>query len=161
MLTGELTYENYRRAVAVNVDGVVLGVLRLREVMDAGAIVATASLAGLTGMPSDPVYSLTKHAVVGFVRSMAPQLEPIRLNAVCPGIADTPMIDGQRAELAAAGFPLVRAGRRWPRRCGARSRAAARGSAGSCSRAASRRRSAFPNLPGPRVDGERVGEPPI
>ena len=44
-------------------------------------------------MPCDPVYSLTKHAVVGFVRSMAPKLEPMRLNAVCPGIADTPMID--------------------------------------------------------------------
>src|SRR5262249_28157303 len=42
VLTGELTYENYRRALAVNVDGVVLGVLRLREVMDSGAIVATA-----------------------------------------------------------------------------------------------------------------------
>ena len=51
VLTGDLTYESYRRAVSVNVDGIVLGVLRLREVMDAGAIVATASLAGLTGMP--------------------------------------------------------------------------------------------------------------
>ena len=107
VLTGELSYESYRRAVEVNVDGIVLGVLRLREVMDGGAIVATASLAGLTGMPSDPVYSLTKHAVVGFVRSVAPQLAPIRLNAVCPGLTDTPMVDGQRAELEAAAFPLL------------------------------------------------------
>jgi NAD(P)-dependent dehydrogenase (short-subunit alcohol dehydrogenase family) len=107
VLTGELEVESYRRAVAVNVDGVVLGVLRLREVMQEGAIVATASLAGLTGMPSDPVYSLTKHAVVGFVRSLAPRLAPVRLNAVCPGYTDTTMVDGERAEIAALGVPLL------------------------------------------------------
>ena len=53
-------------------------------------------------MPTDAIYSLTKHAVVGFVRSVAPLLAPVRLNAVCPGIADTPMIDGQRDAFAAA-----------------------------------------------------------
>ena len=160
VLTGELTYENYRRALTVNVDGVVLGVLRLRQVMNAGAIVATASLAGLTGMSGDPVYSLTKHAVVGFVRSMAPLLESIRLNAVCPGIADTPMIDGQRAELAAADFPLLRADdvaeAMW--------RAVSGGGTGECWFVQPGREPApfrFPNLPGPRVDGERVGEPPV
>ena len=160
VLTGDLTYESYRRAVSVNVDGIVLGVLHLREVMDAGAIVATASLAGLTGMPSDPVYSLTKHAIVGFVRSMAPLLQPIRLNAVCPGIADTPMIDGQRADLAAARFPLVQpvdvAEAMW--------RAVSGGGAGECWFVQPGREPApfaFPNLPGPRVDGERVGTPPI
>ena len=160
VLTGELIYENYRRAVGVNVDGIVLGVLRLREVMDAGAIVATASLAGLTGMPSDPVYSLTKHAIVGFVRSMAPQVAPIRLNAVCPGLADTPMIDGQRAELAAAAFPLLAPGdvaeAMW--------RAVLSGGTGECWFVQPGREPApftFPNLPGPRVDGERVGEPPL
>jgi NAD(P)-dependent dehydrogenase (short-subunit alcohol dehydrogenase family) len=160
VLTGELTFENYRRAVGVNVDGVVLGVLRLQRVMDAGAIVATASLAGLIGMPSDPVYSLTKHAIVGFVRSMAPLVEPIRLNAVCPGIADTPMIDGQRAELAAAGFPLVApddvAEAMW--------RAVVGGGTGECWFVQPGREPApfrFANLPGPRVDGERVGEPPV
>jgi NAD(P)-dependent dehydrogenase (short-subunit alcohol dehydrogenase family) len=160
VLTGELNYENYRRAVGVNVDGIVLGVLRLREVMDEGAIVATASLAGLTGMPSDPVYSLTKHAVVGFVRSMAPQLTPVRLNAVCPGIADTPMIDGERAELAAAGFPLVQpddvAEAMW--------RVVAGGGTGECWCVQPGREPApfaFPNLPGPRVDGAPVGRPPL
>ncbi|HET7130323.1 MAG TPA: SDR family NAD(P)-dependent oxidoreductase [Gaiellaceae bacterium] len=160
VLTGELTYESYRRAVSVNVDGIVLGVLRLREVMDAGAIVATASLAGLTGMPSDPVYSLTKHAIVGFVRSMAPQLAPIRLNAVCPGLADTTMVDAQRAELEAAGFPLLRpddvAEAMW--------RAVSGGGTGECWFVQPGREPApfrFPSLPGPRVEGERVGEPPI
>src|SRR4029077_7254135 len=61
------------------------------------------------GMPLDSIYSLTKHAVVGFVRSVAPSLAPIRLNAICPGIADTPMIDqhGQRERFVEAGFPLL------------------------------------------------------
>jgi NAD(P)-dependent dehydrogenase (short-subunit alcohol dehydrogenase family) len=160
VLTGELGYASYRRAVGVNVDGIVLGVLRLREVMDAGAIVATASLAGLTGMPSDPVYSLTKHAVVGFVRSMAPQLAPVRLNAVCPGLADTPMVDGQRAELEAEAFPLLApddvAEAMW--------RAVSGGGSGECWFVQPGREPApftFPNLPGPRVDGERVGRPPV
>jgi NAD(P)-dependent dehydrogenase (short-subunit alcohol dehydrogenase family) len=160
VLTGELTVESYRRAVSVNVDGVVLGVLRLMQVMDGGSIVATASLAGLTAMPSDPVYSLTKHAVVGFVRSMAPHLEPIRLNAVCPGIADTPMIDHQRDAFAVAGFPLLApedvAEAMW--------RAATSAASGECWFVQPGREPApftFPNLPGPRSEGDRVGAPPL
>ncbi len=69
-----LTDEVYRRIMRVNVDGVVFGmraaVRAMRE--HGGAIVATASLAGLIPFPPDPVYDLTKHAVVGFVRSAAP-----------------------------------------------------------------------------------------
>jgi len=148
---------DYRRAISVNVDGVVLGVQRLASVMREGSIVATASLAGLTAMPSDPVYSLTKHAVVGYVRSMAPNLEPLRLNAVCPGIADTPMIDGVREALG--DFPLVApaavADAVWL--------AATSGRSGECWFVQPGRDPApfrFPNLPGPRVDGESVGAPP-
>lgn len=107
----EITLEGYQRALRVNVDGVVLGVRRLARVMPAGGrIVATASLAGLTAMPDDPVYAATKHAVVGFVRSVAPSLAArgIAVNAVCPGIADTPMVAGTiREALDAACFPLV------------------------------------------------------
>ena len=107
----ELTAEEYQRVVAVNVDGVVYGVRRLAREMDVGdAIVVTASLAGLTGVESDPIYALTKHAVVGFVRSVAPQLHErgIRINAVCPGFADTPMVAGElRASLEEAEFPLL------------------------------------------------------
>jgi NAD(P)-dependent dehydrogenase (short-subunit alcohol dehydrogenase family) len=60
-----------------------------------GSIVATASLAGLTGMPGDPAYTATKHAVVGWVRAAAPGLAPrgIRLNVICPGFVDTPLVD--------------------------------------------------------------------
>lgn len=108
----ELTDEQYRRAVAVNVDGVVFGVRRLARVMEPGsAIVATASLAGLTAIPDDPVYGLTKHAVVGFVRSVAPRLAErgIRVQALCPGWADTGlMADAFKADLAARGLRLLR-----------------------------------------------------
>jgi NAD(P)-dependent dehydrogenase (short-subunit alcohol dehydrogenase family) len=108
-----LTVDGYRRAVAVNLDGVVLGVRRLASVMPSGGrIVCTASLAGLTAVPEDPVYAATKHAVVGFVRSVAPTLESrgISINAVCPGFADTAMVTGTaRDRLEAAGFPLLTA----------------------------------------------------
>jgi NAD(P)-dependent dehydrogenase (short-subunit alcohol dehydrogenase family) len=102
---------SYRRTMSINVDGVVFGIRRLAQVMpDGGRIVATASLAGLTGMPSDPVYAATKHAVVGFVRSVAPTLSRrgISVNAVCPGIADTTMVaDDARVLFEQAGFPLL------------------------------------------------------
>jgi NAD(P)-dependent dehydrogenase (short-subunit alcohol dehydrogenase family) len=109
----KLTAEEYRHVVAVNADGVVYGVRRLaREMEEGDVIVVTASLAGLTGVESDPIYALTKHAVVGFVRSVAPQLAErgLRINAVCPGFADTPMVTGElRASLEEASFPLLAA----------------------------------------------------
>jgi NAD(P)-dependent dehydrogenase (short-subunit alcohol dehydrogenase family) len=116
VVTGEdevarLTDAQYRRIVGVNVDGVVFGVRRLAQVMDTGAIVVTASLAGLTSVEVDPLYVLTKHAVVGFVRSAAPQLarRGIRLNMVAPGIVDTPILGpGGLAALQEAGFPLLK-----------------------------------------------------
>ena len=106
-----LTDEQYRRAVAVNVDGVVFGVRRLDRVMPRGStIVVTASLAGLTAIADDPIYGLTKHAVVGFVRSVAGQLSErgIRIQAVCPGWADTPLTtNGFRQDLQERGFRLL------------------------------------------------------
>jgi len=116
VLTGEsniatLTDEQYRRALGVNIDGVVYGVRRLDRVMPSGGvIVVTASLAGLTAIPDDPVYGLTKHAVVGFVRSVAPQLKSrgIRIQAVCPGWADTPLTtDDFKRELGTQGLRLL------------------------------------------------------
>ena len=106
-----LTDDEYRRAVGVNVDGVVYGVRRLDRVMPKGStIVVTASLAGLTAIPDDPIYGLTKHAVVGFVRSVAPQLEArdIRIQAVCPGWADTGlMTDEFKQALNGRGYRLL------------------------------------------------------
>ncbi|NUR78207.1 MAG: SDR family NAD(P)-dependent oxidoreductase [Thermoleophilia bacterium] len=158
----KLAPEDYRRAVSVNVDGVVFGVRRLAQVMERGTIVATASLAGLVGMPLDPIYSLTKHAIVGFVRSVAPALAPLKVNAICPGIADTPMLDqhGQRALFADAGFPLLRpeevADAMWL--------AAASEGTGECWFVQPGREPApfrFANVPGPRREGVSVGLPPI
>jgi NAD(P)-dependent dehydrogenase (short-subunit alcohol dehydrogenase family) len=106
-----LTDTEYRRAVAVNVDGVVYGVRRLDRVMPTGStIVVTASLAGLTAIPDDPIYGLTKHAVVGFVRSVAPQLQKrgIRIQAVCPGWADTGLLTSEfKQELDGRGYRLL------------------------------------------------------
>jgi NAD(P)-dependent dehydrogenase (short-subunit alcohol dehydrogenase family) len=158
----KLSTEDYRRAVAVNVDGVVFGVRRLAQVMDGGTIIATASLAGLVGMPLDSIYSLTKHAIVGFVRSIAPVLAPIKVNAICPGIADTAMLDqhDQRAMFEAAGFPLLQpadvAEAMWL--------AASSDGTGECWFVQPGREPApfrFANVPGPRVAGETVGLPPI
>jgi NAD(P)-dependent dehydrogenase (short-subunit alcohol dehydrogenase family) len=82
--------------VATNLDGVVYGTRELasRLMPNGGSIVVTASLAGLTAVPEDPVYALSKHGVIGFVRSVAPQLavKEIRINALCPGFTDTPLV---------------------------------------------------------------------
>jgi NAD(P)-dependent dehydrogenase (short-subunit alcohol dehydrogenase family) len=106
--------EAYRRAMAVNLDGVVFGVTAaipaLRE-RGGGDIVATASLAGLTAVPFDPIYAANKHGVVGLVRGLGPVHEPegIRVNAVCPSFAETPIIDGLREALTAGNVPILTA----------------------------------------------------
>ena len=108
----KVTDEIYARATGVNVDGVFFGVRAVVPAMAArggGSIVATASLAGLIGFSPDPVYCLTKHAVVGLVRSLGPQLgeQGIVINAVCPSIVDTPLIADMREVLESSRFPLI------------------------------------------------------
>ncbi|MEA2460297.1 MAG: hypothetical protein QOH90_474 [Actinomycetota bacterium] len=115
VVTGEnditkVSVESYRRAIGVNVDGVVFGARSVVPVMRrGGAIVATASLAGLVPYPGDPIYAVTKHAVVGLVRSLAEQLQErgISINAVCPGFTETPMLGGFVEAFRDAGFPLL------------------------------------------------------
>jgi NAD(P)-dependent dehydrogenase (short-subunit alcohol dehydrogenase family) len=101
----------YRRMLGANVDGVVFGVRRMEQAMaSGGSIVATASLAGLMPMPADPIYTLTKHAVVGYVRAMAPHLAErgIRINAICPGFVDTPIVTPELREwIRSEGFALM------------------------------------------------------
>lgn len=92
----ELPLDVYRRTIDANVDGVVLGVRAVVPAMrraGRGAIVATASVAGIVAFELNPVYTLTKQAVTGFVRALAPSLarEGISIDAVCPAIVDTPM----------------------------------------------------------------------
>jgi NAD(P)-dependent dehydrogenase (short-subunit alcohol dehydrogenase family) len=155
-LIGRVSDEQYRRIVGVNVDGVVFGVRRLSRVMRGGSIVVTASLAGLTAMENDPLYALTKHALVGFVRSVAPQLAErgIRLNMVNPGIVDTPLLgDEGREALEAAGFPLLQ-----PEEVAAAVlRAAADDEVGQAWVVQPGReplKFRFPGVPGPRVPGK-------
>jgi NAD(P)-dependent dehydrogenase (short-subunit alcohol dehydrogenase family) len=151
----------YRRILGANVDGVVFGVRQLSAVMAPGsAIVVTASLAGLVPSAEDSIYTLTKHAVVGFVRSVAPQLETrgIRINAVAPGFVETPLIDS--APFADAGFPLLQ-----PEEVARAVLAAARtGQTGQVWVVQPGReplRFRFPNVPGPRdASGASAGAPP-
>ncbi|MQY30363.1 SDR family NAD(P)-dependent oxidoreductase [Nocardia aurantia] len=90
--------ERYRRVMAVNLDGVVIGVRaavdQFRRQGGGGAILATASMAGVHPTPGGEIYSASKHAVVGLIRSLAPLLrhERISLNALCPACVDTPML---------------------------------------------------------------------
>lgn len=108
----DLDLAGYRRIMGVNVDHVVFGltaaVPALRRA-GGGTIVATASLAGLTAMPGDALYTASKHAVVGYVRSVAPALalDGIRVAAVCPGFADTPLIAHAKGQFG--DFPLLTA----------------------------------------------------
>ncbi|MGD0084057.1 MAG: SDR family oxidoreductase [Acidimicrobiales bacterium] len=112
-LVAEVTDEQYRRIMRANVDGVFFGaraVVPALERRGGGAIVATASLAGLIAYSPDPVYALTKQAVVGLVRALAPQLSEknITINAICPGLVDTPLLGPDARELVtAANFPLI------------------------------------------------------
>jgi NAD(P)-dependent dehydrogenase (short-subunit alcohol dehydrogenase family) len=89
--------EIWHNVIAVNLTGVYLG---LRAVAPAliraggGAIVATASVAGLRGAAGMPSYYASKHGVVGLVKAAALELVDhwIRVNAVCPALTDTPML---------------------------------------------------------------------
>jgi NAD(P)-dependent dehydrogenase (short-subunit alcohol dehydrogenase family) len=94
-----LTDDEWQSILRANLDGVVYGTRELasRLMPRGGSIVATASLAGLTATPFDPAYTATKHGVVGWVRAAAPALEArgIRLNALCPGFVDTPLVQAE------------------------------------------------------------------
>jgi NAD(P)-dependent dehydrogenase (short-subunit alcohol dehydrogenase family) len=102
----DLTDDEYRRILGVNVDGVVFGVREAVRAMTGtgGHIVITASLSGVHAWPLDPIYSLTKHAVVGLTRSLASNLSTrkITLNCLCPPVVDTPMADPFRDQFGEA-----------------------------------------------------------
>lgn len=119
--THETTEENWDRVIAVNLKSVWLCMKHelphmLRQ--GHGSIVNCASIAGLVGFPSAPAYVASKHGVVGLTRTAALENAKlgVRVNAVCPGIIRTPMIDratGGKAEAEAAflaGQPIGRMG---------------------------------------------------
>ncbi|MEU9021208.1 SDR family NAD(P)-dependent oxidoreductase [Actinomadura sp. NPDC048394] len=104
----------YQAVVGVNQHSVVYGLRAALPVMrrnGGGSIVVTASLAALQGVEQDPIYTMTKHAVIGLVRALSVPLsrEGIRLGAVCPGLVDTPLTAGARDRFHAAGIPMLAA----------------------------------------------------
>ncbi|MGW6928489.1 SDR family oxidoreductase [Lentzea sp. NPDC054927] len=107
-----LDVARYRKLVGVNVDHVVYGlcaaVPALRR-QGGGKIVITASLAGLAAMPADPLYTLTKHAVVGYARAAGRALaaDGIVVAALCPGFVDTLLLGAAKEEFDSMEFPLL------------------------------------------------------
>jgi NAD(P)-dependent dehydrogenase (short-subunit alcohol dehydrogenase family) len=102
----------FDRVMATNVRGVFLGlrhVLPLMLAQRSGSIVNTGSLSSERGLPGTPAYNAAKHAVLGLTRSAAAEVarSGVRVNAVLPGMIDTPML----AEVA-SGFADPDAARR-------------------------------------------------
>jgi NAD(P)-dependent dehydrogenase (short-subunit alcohol dehydrogenase family) len=90
--------ELFDRMIAVNIKGVWLCMKHeIRQMLQQGrgAIVNTASVAGLVGAPKHAIYAATKHAVVGLTKSAAAEYgrKGIRINDVCPGVIRTAMLD--------------------------------------------------------------------
>jgi 3alpha(or 20beta)-hydroxysteroid dehydrogenase len=109
----------FDRVIAVNLKAVWLGmkavVPRLRA-RGGGAVVNTASIAGLRGSPNIIAYTASKHAVVGMTRAASLELarHGIRVNAVCPAPIETPMVQqldaDVRRERLTATIPMRRYG---------------------------------------------------
>ena len=110
-LGDDFDVDRYRRAMGVNLDGVVFGIHAALPALAArgGQIVATASMAGIVAPPIDPVYVANKHAVVGLVRSLGAEYAAtgIRINALCPSFAETAIIAEARPMLEEMQFPIL------------------------------------------------------
>ena len=92
-LNGDLN--EFDRIISANLKGVYLGLRGVNRVIrPGGAIVVTASVGGITGVAFNPIYAASKHGVVGLVRSLAETFSEkgVRINAICPGGVNTPMI---------------------------------------------------------------------
>ena len=118
----QATNDNWERVIAVNLRGVWWcmkhEIPAMRATGTACSIVNCSSIAGLTGFAGIPAYAASKHGVVGLTRSAALDLATgsIRVNAICPGVIQTPMIDrfagedGAAREALTSGAPMARMG---------------------------------------------------
>jgi NAD(P)-dependent dehydrogenase (short-subunit alcohol dehydrogenase family) len=93
----EYDEDAFDAVIAVNVKGVFLGLRYVLPVMleqGSGAVVNTASVAGMLGSPGMPAYVASKHAVMGLTKCAAGEIsrQGVRVNAVCPGPIDTRMV---------------------------------------------------------------------
>ena len=119
--TADCTAANFDRVIATNLRGVWLCMrAEIRQMLKqphGGSIVNCSSVAGLVGLPNIPAYAAAKHGVIGLTRTAALETAThrIRVNAVCPGAIDTPMLDRfmtteQAREQIAASEPVGRIG---------------------------------------------------
>jgi 3alpha(or 20beta)-hydroxysteroid dehydrogenase len=109
--------EEYRKVIEINQTGVFLGMAAVTPLMKAsgsGAIINICSTAGLKGGGQPLAYAASKWAVRGMTRAAAWELAPhgVRVNAICPGVIDTPMIEGGREvlDMLAKTIPMGRVG---------------------------------------------------
>lgn len=95
-----LDHAAYQRLIALNLTAAVEACgAALPRMAPGGSVVLTASLAGVVGSLQSPLYSASKHAVVGLAKSLALQWADrgLRINALCPGPVRTPMMEDLRA----------------------------------------------------------------
>jgi NAD(P)-dependent dehydrogenase (short-subunit alcohol dehydrogenase family) len=113
----ETTEHDWDYTFAVLAKGVFFGIKHAARVMGAqghgGAIINTASIAGLSGDAGPLVYSAAKAAVISMTKSAAVELAAshIRVNAICPGFIVTPLADGGNAERTQTAFAQAQP---WP-----------------------------------------------